>query len=448
MRLLLVQNHRSISHQYHLNEYVAMQRCKFEMEDRISTLPSNIIELILMYLPIAEAVRTSILSSRWRYQWCTIPHLRFDKQSVSLPVKYKLENVVDQVLLLHSGPIHKFAFDAYSGIKDVAPVDRWLVFLSRNYLKELALKFCASSLYKLPTALYSCQAIVSLDLHDCEFKLPRSFNGFNCLNILLLENISISESDFASLISKCPLLRKLVFIDFYCCCHLKLNAPRLQELVVEGVFADIYLENTPNLISLSLGLEDDDEELENEEEELENGDTENEEECDFNKCLTNILKIEKLELQQNFLDFMTRGQAFVRFPIYNCLKKVFLSCFNFEDLKHVMVLQSLLQNTPVLNELEIEADSDESIATIPTSSFFDKMESRSFCLDQIRTVRLAELVGVRAEVEFIEFILSGASRLESLFIKLDGEAPDEIKVYKEIMRFRRASSRAEIVILD
>ncbi|XP_020586184.1 uncharacterized protein LOC110028609 [Phalaenopsis equestris] len=421
---------------------------KLEMEDRISTLPSSIIELILMCLPIAEAVRTSILSSRWRYQWCTTPHLIFDKQTISSTSKYKLESVVDQVLLLHTGPIHKFVFDAYCGIKDIAPVDRWLVFLSRNYLKELALKFCAGSLYKLPTVLYSCQAIVSLDLHDCEFKLPRNFNGFGCLTTLLLENISISEIDFASLISKCPLLRTLVFIDFYCCCHLKLNAPKLQELVVEGVFADIHLENTPDLASLSLGLEDEDEELDNEEEDFENGDTDNEEECYFNKCLSNIPKIERLELQQNFLDFMTRGHAFVRFPTYSCLKKVFLSCFNFEDLKHVMALQSLLQNTPVLKELELEADSDESIATIPTSSFFDRKESRSFKLDELRIVRLTELVGVRTEVEFIEFILSTASRLESLIIKLDREAPEEVKLYKEIMRFRRSSTRAEIVILD
>ncbi|KAH0466172.1 hypothetical protein IEQ34_006275 [Dendrobium chrysotoxum] len=418
------------------------QRCKCEMEDRISTLPSNIIELILIYLPLAEAVRTSILSSRWRFQWCTIPHLIFDNQSLSLPVKYKLENVVDQVLLLHSGPIHKFTFNAYPGIKDVAPVYRWLVFLSRNYLKELVLKFCASRLYKLPTALYSCQAIVSLDLHDCEFNLPRSFNGFSCLTILLLKKISISESDFASLISKCPLLRKLVFIDFYWRCHLKLNAPRLQELIVEGVFSNIYLQHTPDLASLSLRLKED--------QEFEDEHTESEEECDFNKCLTNILKIEKLELQKHFLDFMTRGHAFVQFPIYNCLKKVFLSWFSFVDLKHVMLLQSLLRNTPVLNELEIEADSDESIATTPTSSFFDKKESRNFSLDQLRNVRLAEVVGVRAEMEFIEFLLSSASRLESLIIniKLAVDTLGEIKIYKEIMRFRRASTRAEIVILD
>lgn len=96
----------------------------------------------------------------------------------------------------------------------------------------------------------------------------------------------------------------------------------------------------------------------------------------------------------------------------------------------------------------MQADSDESIATMPISSFFDRRERRTFCLYELRNVRLTELVGVRSEVEFIEFILLCASELESLFIKLDGEAPEDVKLYKEIMRFRRASSRAEIVILD
>ncbi|PKA58907.1 F-box/FBD/LRR-repeat protein [Apostasia shenzhenica] len=416
-----------------------------EMEDRISTMPSNIIEVILMCLPIADAVRSSILSSRWRHLWCTIPHLIFNKQSVPSSVHNQLDKIVDQVLLLHNGPIHKFVFDGF--IEDLATVDRWIVVLSRNDLKELALKFCPGRLYKLPSSLFSCRAIVTLDLHDCEFKLPRSFSGFSLLTDLFLENVNISDDEFACLISKSSHIRKLVFMDFYGCCHLKFNAPKLQELVIEGVFEDIHLENTPELANLSIGLEDD-EELDNEDEDFDNGDTENVEDCYFVKYLSNIPKIEKLELQHNFLDFMTRGQAYVRFPTYTCLKKVFFSCFNFQDLKHVIALQSLLQNSPVLQELEIEADTDDSIATIPTSSFFDKREFHNARLCQLRRVKLTELMGLRPELEFIEFILAASSALEVLTIKLDTDATEEVKFYKEIMRFRRASTRAQIEILD
>ncbi|KAH0459143.1 hypothetical protein IEQ34_011957 [Dendrobium chrysotoxum] len=81
---------------------------------------------------------------------------------------------------------------------------------------------------------------------------------------------------------------------------------------------------------------------------------------------------------------------------------ILLEYFALAGLKHDMVLQSLLQHTPVLNELELE----------------------------LQNVRLAELVGMRAEVEFIEFVLSSASRLESLIIKLDSKRPGKLKFTK------------------
>ncbi|GKD04827.1 F-box/FBD/LRR-repeat protein-like protein [Tanacetum coccineum] len=45
--------------------------------DRLSNLPSGIIELILCRVPIQEAGRTSILSKEWRYRWTRIPNLVF-----------------------------------------------------------------------------------------------------------------------------------------------------------------------------------------------------------------------------------------------------------------------------------------------------------------------------------------------------------------------------------
>nr|GFC27810.1 hypothetical protein [Tanacetum cinerariifolium] len=38
-----------------------------------------IIEIILCFLPIQEAVRTSILSREWRYRWIKIPKLEFQE---------------------------------------------------------------------------------------------------------------------------------------------------------------------------------------------------------------------------------------------------------------------------------------------------------------------------------------------------------------------------------
>ncbi|XP_050234508.1 putative F-box protein At1g47702 isoform X2 [Mercurialis annua] len=43
--------------------------------DMISDLPDHIIDNILICMPIQEAVRTSILSKKWRFKWRYLPKL-------------------------------------------------------------------------------------------------------------------------------------------------------------------------------------------------------------------------------------------------------------------------------------------------------------------------------------------------------------------------------------
>ncbi|PHU22236.1 F-box/FBD/LRR-repeat protein [Capsicum chinense] len=48
------------------------------LPDALSYLPDNIIDVILMCLPCKDAVRTSILSKKWRYHWCRLSELTLD----------------------------------------------------------------------------------------------------------------------------------------------------------------------------------------------------------------------------------------------------------------------------------------------------------------------------------------------------------------------------------
>ncbi|MCE2055106.1 hypothetical protein HAX54_041991 [Datura stramonium] len=46
--------------------------------DIISNLPGDVINVILMCLPLQDAVRTSVLSRKWRYNWAKLPKLTLD----------------------------------------------------------------------------------------------------------------------------------------------------------------------------------------------------------------------------------------------------------------------------------------------------------------------------------------------------------------------------------
>ncbi|KAJ0439878.1 putative F-box domain-containing protein [Helianthus annuus] len=93
-------------------EYQNPTRTQSLNPDFISTLPQNIIEDILTRMPLRSALRTSVLSKKWRYTWRGMPKLVFTDKMVTLPSnrsyrqlnKYKLVSAIFHVLLLHNGP--------------------------------------------------------------------------------------------------------------------------------------------------------------------------------------------------------------------------------------------------------------------------------------------------------------------------------------------------------
>lgn len=132
--------------------------------DTISKFPTNVIETILCFLPIQEAIRTSILSTKWRYNWIKIPKLTFIEDSFQVPTeedglyimeqtfytpdkrkeinrRCKLFNAIYQVLLMHKGPIKEFTLSIDADYSCVE-IDHILRFLSRkNTVKKLTLDF-------------------------------------------------------------------------------------------------------------------------------------------------------------------------------------------------------------------------------------------------------------------------------------------------------------------
>lgn len=257
--------------------------------DLISDLPVSIIESILASVPIRDAVRTSILSSKWRYKWNGITSIVVDEKCVPpsndrTANEKKLLKFVNQLLFLHQGPIHKFKLTS-SYLQSSPKIDQFLLFLSRNGLQELVLELGEGfELFRIPSCLFNCEKLIRLDLVRCELEPPVGFKGFMCLKALSLHQVLISSDAIDSLISSCPLLESLS-LSYSDSVALTIHAPKLRTLFLEGEFKDVILEDTPLLVDISVALYMSDDAADH---------FENNSNCNFTSFLGGVPNLERL----------------------------------------------------------------------------------------------------------------------------------------------------------
>ncbi|GMP58369.1 hypothetical protein CsSME_00022062 [Camellia sinensis var. sinensis] len=233
-----------------------MKKMRRSLSDIISNLPESVKETILACLPIQDAVRTSVLSTKWRYTWTKLPQLVFDDTFCSdlfCKTKDKLMTIIYQVLLFHHGPIPKFTC-SLSGLKSCSEFDQLILFVSKKGIQELNLNIQNGELYKLPSSLFSCLQLKILTLHSCIFKSPPEFKGFSRLLKLELYEVVVTADILSRLISSSPLLERLSLQNSTSIDCLEINAPNLRFLLCEIHAGSICLKNTVQLASIAIGL--------------------------------------------------------------------------------------------------------------------------------------------------------------------------------------------------
>lgn len=262
------------------------------MDDLISDLPQSILESILTRLPIRDAVKTSILSRKWRYKWASITELVFDDECVSLShdenvVEGSLVKFITRALFLHQGPIHKFQVSTRY-LQSCPDIDQWILFLSRiSDVRELILKLGEDEWVRIPSCLFCCKKLTHLELSCCELDPPPHFKGFLYLRSLSLHRVMVAADAIENLIWNCPLLENLALSYFDDGLAITIRAPNLKYLYLEGDFTDIFLENTPLLLSLSVVMYMADDVAEQFE-------LEQSLNCNFVKCLGHAPRLESL----------------------------------------------------------------------------------------------------------------------------------------------------------
>ncbi|MFS7931184.1 putative F-box domain, leucine-rich repeat domain superfamily, F-box-like domain superfamily [Helianthus anomalus] len=174
--------------------------------DMISNFPDHILQLILSRLPtFEEAVRTSILSTRWRYMWTSLPSLDLDcTRRLTNFKKNEFKEFVYWVLVNKTLDLDSFRLCCGSYYNMSTLLD--LSFSPRVEDDEVI---------KLPHSLVTCDTleVLRLYLYSCPLSLP-TFTGFPALRVLELISVELLNGDSVQqFLKNCPLLEDLSLVD-------------------------------------------------------------------------------------------------------------------------------------------------------------------------------------------------------------------------------------------
>ncbi|KAJ8563027.1 hypothetical protein K7X08_031479 [Anisodus acutangulus] len=290
--------------------------------------------------------------------------------------------------------------------------------------------------FRAPSYLFFCPKLAHLVLVRCELNPPPNFKGFLSLKHLSLQQVIIPHHDIEILISSCPLLESLTLSYFDSLAH-TIRAPNLKYLNLEGEFKDIRLENTPNLVGISVDMYMTDDIAEH---------FEQSSGCNFDKFL-GVPCLERLIGHIYFTKYLSIGNEQGSFPVmYQNLKFIELYQVSFEDMKELLVVLRLIVNNPNLEELQISSSSITTTTDIYDLDFWEK-DWPSDCTFSI--VHMTDFSGLPHEIAFIKFLLGHSPVLEQMIVAPTIYVTDKVvKMLIDLLTFRRASPLATVKIVQ
>ncbi|KAH7845132.1 hypothetical protein Vadar_022446 [Vaccinium darrowii] len=188
-----------------------------EGNDIISSLPENVLHHILSFLSTKDAIRTSILSTKWEYLWTSMANINLKETYHQAGEKEdgSFLDFVDRVLIFHdASDIKSLSLESHELVNS-SRVNSWISASIRHNIEELKLCLRWKTQPVLPCCLFTCQSLAVLKLSmDWALKVP-SLTRFSNLKTLELKYVTFSDDNSTQhLFSSCPMLQELALV--YC----------------------------------------------------------------------------------------------------------------------------------------------------------------------------------------------------------------------------------------
>ncbi|KAI3728226.1 hypothetical protein L6452_16858 [Arctium lappa] len=188
-------------------------------EDRLSSLPDELIHHILSCIDSKFAVQTCLLSSRWKLLWTSMPCLNFDSYLfVSLP---KFSKFVTHVLSCRNHQIEvTFVKLNFHGAASQFFVRKIANYMFSHNVQELTVVTFPKRHYEFPPCLFSSQSLKRFTLSSyflAPCLTPKTPWDFPALTSLHLNEITLCDDKSyksVDLFSKCVNLKNLTLQRF------------------------------------------------------------------------------------------------------------------------------------------------------------------------------------------------------------------------------------------
>ncbi|KAK2408344.1 F-box/FBD/LRR-repeat protein [Trifolium repens] len=200
-------------------------------QDYISTLPFSLLCNILSSLKINEAVKTSVLSSNWRYIFTNPTNLIFDAENILVKDYSIPKNIchLSKVLMFNIKMKRASTFVRYG-----YNLDEWIQFAVERNVEEIDLCLLEDnhlsapidgSFYVFPCDTFDFNSILRcLRLAYCVLAPQKSCYGFSKLATLELFKVDLKcEEHIRILLSSCYNLESLSFSECYNIDYLKIE---------------------------------------------------------------------------------------------------------------------------------------------------------------------------------------------------------------------------------
>ncbi|KAJ0824560.1 putative F-box domain, leucine-rich repeat domain superfamily, F-box-like domain superfamily [Helianthus annuus] len=259
-------------------------------EDRLSSLPDDLIHKILSFVSIKQAVETSVLSPRWKYIWTSMPYLNFSSQDFcTLP---KFSEFVKHVLLGRNNQIEVTSVEvAFRGKVRQAFVKTILNYAFSHNVQQLNITCLCGKKIEFPLSRVSFRSLKHLTVTGYDYNSITTTPDWEmpALTTLYIHCLTLYNGNNTdkgtNLFSNCASLKNLTIkkctmeggLNGFNICHpgltsltlevgftrVNVDTPQLKNLTIKQ-WEGVHLISAPNLSSLHykylsyVGHEDDD----------------------------------------------------------------------------------------------------------------------------------------------------------------------------------------------